>query len=473
MHRRRRQQVVLRPNQGRLVEELKDKVREHFKSVKGKEKSQAEKKIQRAEQLFLLATNPAAPEGKSLPAVPSTTTNDPWAEPGWYLNLSVPKVQRSTRSILPKNAEFTVFQQNFCEIATAPGRQAASFLRTTHLRPLTSPLSCVAQAISLAETTPMSSRNEVELTDSDPLNITDAMMKVGYTFYVRAPTKSTSQTKRKSSTKEESEVTVKKDGSSEDSSSKSRSSSSKGAGSNSTTSTSTGNANTPPPQARRTSSKGEKSRRRATKSDPSPKGKAAIPKSTAQSQSQSQHSQVQPPKPQSQPQPQPQTYMQQQQGGPMGMRGVYGQGQAGQLEAQYGQQYMKPAVSATQASPARLQQLQVQPQQIQQALPPQQQLLPQRQQFPSSQQFQQQLRMMQQQAGARQVYPQGHPGHQMQFFNPAMAQRQPSFTSQQPLTIPVARGVAPPVLGVAPRQPQLRSSQQNGDDQNDPLFMLS
>ena len=168
----------------------------------------------------------------------------------------------------------------------------------------------------------------------------------------------------------------------------------------------------------------------------------------------------------------------------MQMRNVYGQQQQvtqNPQNAQYAQQFMKPGPPPGQTVPPQMQQMQVQQQQMQQGMPPQQQLMPQaRQQFPNQQaQFAQQqqmaqLRMMQQQAGARQAYPQSHPGHQMQFYNPAMAQRQQSFSAQQPLTMPVACGVPPPgVLGVPPRQPQRRNPQQAGDDQSDPLFMLN
>lgn len=161
MHRRRRQQVVLRPSEDQVIDELKSIIRKQFQNAptKGKDNKEAQS-LERAEQLFLLAAHPASTNGKMLPITPSTTTNDPWGEPGWHLDLSVPKEAKPASRILPVIPQFPVFTKNLCEISSAPGRQAASILSASHLRALTSPLSAVAQAISLAETTPAISKTE-------------------------------------------------------------------------------------------------------------------------------------------------------------------------------------------------------------------------------------------------------------------------------------------------------------------------
>jgi hypothetical protein len=71
---------------------------------------------------------------------------------GWHLVLDVPKESSST--LLPRAELPPLVQKNLSELHSAPGRQAASLIRTTHLRSLAAPLSAVATATSLAETNP-------------------------------------------------------------------------------------------------------------------------------------------------------------------------------------------------------------------------------------------------------------------------------------------------------------------------------
>lgn len=66
--------------------------------------------------------------------------------------LDVAKEMRST--ILPCANVQPLVQRNLSEIYSAPGRQAASMMRTSHLRALEEPLSAVGTATSLAETNP-------------------------------------------------------------------------------------------------------------------------------------------------------------------------------------------------------------------------------------------------------------------------------------------------------------------------------
>jgi hypothetical protein len=83
MH-RRRQQVVLRPSLESLAADLRTSVSEI--SVPGGSRPlkaySVEEEIMKAEQLFLLSVHPAAPVEEPLRAIPSSGSNDQWAEPG-------------------------------------------------------------------------------------------------------------------------------------------------------------------------------------------------------------------------------------------------------------------------------------------------------------------------------------------------------------------------------------------------------
>jgi len=157
MH-RRKQQIVLRPTEESIMNELRTKVAETISAsqqqIGGRSSSRKrvamEEELRKAEQLFLLAMHPFS-EGH-LPTVPVTKSGDHWAEPGWHLVLDVPGDSLEESRILPCRPRFPVLEKNLSEIASAPGRQAASLLRTSHFRCLSSPLSAFAVASSPAET---------------------------------------------------------------------------------------------------------------------------------------------------------------------------------------------------------------------------------------------------------------------------------------------------------------------------------
>ncbi|CAB9501781.1 Catalyzes the transfer of the gamma-phosphate of ATP to D-galactose to form alpha-D-galactose-1-phosphate (Gal-1-P) (By similarity) [Seminavis robusta] len=198
MH-RRRQQIVLRPSLESLTLDLRESVAKAMKATPSSKKQHVdlEEDQQRAEQLFCLAMYPVAPD-PPLPAVPpSGSSSAAWAEPGWHLRLDAPKEEK-TSHILPCAPSFPIFSKNLAEMTSTPGRQAAAFSRTSHLRSLASQLSSVATATSLAETNP-SAPSEVSLAEGDPLNISPDAMMVGYSFHLPPPPKQTTA-KRKSTT---------------------------------------------------------------------------------------------------------------------------------------------------------------------------------------------------------------------------------------------------------------------------------
>lgn len=161
MH-RRKQQIVLRPTEETMLNELRAKVLESVASAPYQQgrtaasrnkRENAEEELLKAEQMFLLAMHPYPRE--QLPTVPlSKSGENTWAEPGWHLVLDVPDTdeQQDPSRILPCRPKFPVLEKNLSEIASAPGRQAASLLRTSHFRCLSSPLSAFAVASSPAET---------------------------------------------------------------------------------------------------------------------------------------------------------------------------------------------------------------------------------------------------------------------------------------------------------------------------------
>lgn len=168
MH-RRKQQIILRPTEESLINELRSTTHELLsskigeKSVVGLSASERqhqviekmrklaaeEKELIKAEQLFLLAMHPAATE--ELAVVPPAKSSDAWSEPGWQLNLGVHRDPYQANSILPRAQTFPIFEQLYAEIASAPGRQAASLLKTSHLRFLALPQSLFSTASSPAE----------------------------------------------------------------------------------------------------------------------------------------------------------------------------------------------------------------------------------------------------------------------------------------------------------------------------------
>jgi hypothetical protein len=187
MH-RRKQQVILRPTPESLVTELRSIVARAI-ATKFSERSKSDKmekieaEMTKAEQLYLLATHPFSDE--PLPHVPPTKSSENWAEPGWKLDLSVHNDDAYRASmILPCVPSFPVLESNLSEISSTPGRQAASMLRTSHFRCLSSPLSAFAVASSPAECSSTFSQSRVYV-EGDPLHATDEDMLTGYTFAVK------------------------------------------------------------------------------------------------------------------------------------------------------------------------------------------------------------------------------------------------------------------------------------------------
>jgi hypothetical protein len=155
MH-RRKQQIILRPCEENLVNELRSNVatlasQKYINMRSSREKIDLmEEEMNKAEASFLLALHPL--KEADLPAIPPSKTSDNWAEPGWMLCLDVPDESSDIDFILPRSKSVPVLERNLSEIASAPGRQAASLLRTSHLRCLEAPLSLFAVASSPAET---------------------------------------------------------------------------------------------------------------------------------------------------------------------------------------------------------------------------------------------------------------------------------------------------------------------------------
>lgn len=154
MH-RRKQQIILRPSQESLITELRENIGALI-AGKYSGRSNADKadiiesEQLKAEQLYLLATHPFSEE--TLASVPPTKSSDGWGEPGWQLNLSVyDDTDDRSHMILPCAKSFPVLESNLSEIASAPGRQAASLIRPSHFSCLASPLSTFAVASSPAE----------------------------------------------------------------------------------------------------------------------------------------------------------------------------------------------------------------------------------------------------------------------------------------------------------------------------------
>jgi hypothetical protein len=159
MH-RRKQQIVLRPSAESMTNQLRSAVIESRKALHERHATTLEEDLIRAEKIFLLATHPHSTT--DLSAVPLTKAGETWAEPGWHLALDVPNyLESDRRRILPCFPSFPVLEKNLSEVASAPGRQAASFLKQSHFRCLSLPLSTVSIASSPSEsggTIPMKGR---------------------------------------------------------------------------------------------------------------------------------------------------------------------------------------------------------------------------------------------------------------------------------------------------------------------------
>ena len=100
MH-RRRQQIVLRPSPESHISELRQSVSQKLASSQNAKRPQkadwAEEELLKAEQLFLLAVHPLAPSSGVPPAVPASSSNDLWAEPGTSPHIRLcPRENRKT-----------------------------------------------------------------------------------------------------------------------------------------------------------------------------------------------------------------------------------------------------------------------------------------------------------------------------------------------------------------------------------------
>jgi len=182
MH-RRRQQIVLRPTFSSMLTNMRKEIESKITSIdtgirRGSKEAIGDKMI-KAEQTYLLATHPVEKMNENLGSLPSSPA---WAEPGmfsflfaviltimnvllthsfecfipsgWHLKLDMHEEEGPNDRILPCPPRQPLVQYNLSELYSAPGRQAASMINSTHLRSLETPLSAVATATSLSETDP-------------------------------------------------------------------------------------------------------------------------------------------------------------------------------------------------------------------------------------------------------------------------------------------------------------------------------
>lgn len=155
MQRRSRHHVILRPSPEMLTTNLRSTVNvAAAKWPVGKnstEKSAAiDAAVEKAEQLFLLATHPVATGDEA--RTPTSTADERWAEPGCLLDLSVPV--ESSAQLFPRPPSFEVFERNLGEFSSSYGRQCASFINVAPLSGFEAPISCLGVAGSIAESTP-------------------------------------------------------------------------------------------------------------------------------------------------------------------------------------------------------------------------------------------------------------------------------------------------------------------------------
>jgi hypothetical protein len=156
MQRRSKYHIILRPTPETLVNSLRAGVdAAAMKWPVGKnsvEKAAAiESAVEKAEQLFLLATHPLASGDEA--SVPTSSSENRWAEPGCLLDLSVPDGSRNF-NIIPRQPTFPIFERNLAEFSSSYGRQCASLTNPSFLRSFNAPLSYLAVAGSIAEAEP-------------------------------------------------------------------------------------------------------------------------------------------------------------------------------------------------------------------------------------------------------------------------------------------------------------------------------
>ena len=210
---RRRITTMLRPTYACMLEQMK-------KMVKGSniisyfdicDKDDDENSTLRAEELLLLALHPESSNPPLPPVPPYFESDQCWAEPGWQVVLDA-LIDRDSSpfSILTKDAEGQL-PRKFLSVCSSSGRQAASLIKSRHLRMLTGPLSFPSQASAPAESNPSSyqrasqgrwsfclfvctfhfavthiflSQNP-DMLANDPISVSEEKMPLGYSFVVR------------------------------------------------------------------------------------------------------------------------------------------------------------------------------------------------------------------------------------------------------------------------------------------------
>lgn len=211
MHRRSKHHIILRPTPERLTSSLREAVNvAAAKWPVGKnstEKSAAiDAAVEKAEQLFLLATHPLSVGDEQ--RTPTLNTEARWAEPGCLLDLTVPV---ENNDLLPRPPSLEVFERNLAEFSSSSGRQCVSFTNVALLAGLGAPLSSLGVAGSIAESNPVLSRirklSEFRLLtinnnfhqgddcEGDPLFLNDEIAQMGYVF--RCAKRPSSPTKKK------------------------------------------------------------------------------------------------------------------------------------------------------------------------------------------------------------------------------------------------------------------------------------
>ena len=138
--------IILRPSRSSILNEIKKTIVNISESNPRKSEISLEEENIRAEKMLLLSLHPQSPINLS-PSVPPSTisTSKIWAEPGWQLVLN-PEGHTQRSSILQSNCGGQLLRRLSAEYSSAPGHQAASFVRPSHLRNLMNPLSKRLQA---------------------------------------------------------------------------------------------------------------------------------------------------------------------------------------------------------------------------------------------------------------------------------------------------------------------------------------
>ena len=141
----RRLCLVLRPSRKRLIDEIYHSISFHkrFDETTNQGVRSSQVKVAdmfRAEQKLLLAFHPEN-KCEGTPLKPAYSNVMDWTEPGVHLNLEVPTKYSTSSDILPTLPLFSVFDQGWCQAASAPGRQSSFCLKPHDIGIITSGLS--------------------------------------------------------------------------------------------------------------------------------------------------------------------------------------------------------------------------------------------------------------------------------------------------------------------------------------------